>query len=102
MNYKLPTLLAAVALSALSQGAFAADLPARPVYREAAVVPVVANWTGFYVGAGGGYGVYNADTSTAGVGAGGPFATNNGRAGGRGWFGAVQIGADYQWGNWVT
>ena len=70
MNCKLTTLLAAVALGAISQAAFAADLPARPVYREAAVVPVVANWTGFYVGAGGGYGMYNADTSTAGVGTG--------------------------------
>jgi outer membrane immunogenic protein len=102
MNCKLTTLLAAVALSGLSQAAFAADLPARPVYREAAVVPVVANWTGFYVGAGGGYGTYNADTSTAGVGGGVPFAGDNGRTGGRGWFGTVQLGYDYQWGSWVT
>jgi len=102
MNCKLTTLLAAVALSTISQAAFAADLPARPVYREAAVVPVVANWTGFYVGAGGGYGMYNADSSTAGVGTGVPFASDNGRAGGRGWFGTVQIGYDYQWGSWVT
>ena len=66
MNCKLAALLAAVALGAISQAASAADLPARPVYREAAVVPVVANWTGFYVGAGGGYGTYNADTTTSG------------------------------------
>jgi outer membrane immunogenic protein len=98
MNCKLTTLLAAVALGALLQAASAADLPARPVYREAAVVPVAANWTGFYVGAGGGYGTYNADSSTA-VGA---FSIDNGRAGGRGWFGTVQIGADYQWGSWVA
>jgi outer membrane immunogenic protein len=102
MHCKLTTLLAAVALGAISQAASAADLPARPVYREAAVVPVVANWTGFYVGAGGGYGTYNADSSTAGVAGGVPFATDNGRAGGRGWFGTVQIGADYQWGSWVA
>jgi outer membrane immunogenic protein len=103
MNCKLTTLLAAVALSALSQAAFAADLPARPVYREAAVVPVApANWTGLYVGAGGGYGMYNADTSISGTSGGLPFAIDNGRAGGRGWFGTVQIGYDYQWGSWVT
>jgi outer membrane immunogenic protein len=98
MNCKLTTLLAAVALSAISQAAFAADLPARPVYREAAVVPVAANWTGVYVGAGGGYGTYNADSSSTFLGS----VTDNGRAGGRGWFGTVQIGADYQWGSWVA
>src|SRR5215203_7355466 len=98
MNCKLTTLLAAVAFGVISQAASAADLPARPVYREAAVVPVVANWTGFYVGAGGGYGTYNAD-STAEF---GPIITDNGRAGGRGWFGTVQIGYDYQWGSWVA
>ena len=102
MNCKLTTLLAAVAFGVISQAASAADLPARPVYREAAVVPVVANWTGFYVGAGGGYGTYNADTTTSGETIFGPFATDNGRAGGRGWFGTVQIGADYQWGSWVA
>lgn len=98
MNRKLTGLLAAVALGAFPQAASAADLPARPVYREAAVVPVVANWTGVYVGAGGGYGTYNADSSTAS----GPMSIDNGRAGGRGWFGTVQIGADYQWGSWVS
>jgi outer membrane immunogenic protein len=103
MKRTLRTLLAVVALGAISQAASAADLPARPVYREPAVVPVVANWTGVYVGAGGGYGTYNADASTAGIGGGVPFATDNGRAGGRGWFGTVQIGADYQFADkWVV
>src|SRR4051812_8687302 len=99
MNCKLTTLFAAGALGALAQAASAADLPARPAYKEPAVVPVVANWTGVYVGAGGGYGVYNADTtSTAIVVFPGPgtVITDNGRAGGRGWFGTVQIGADFQ------
>src|SRR6266852_8586828 len=103
MNRKLTTLLAAVALGAISQAASAADLPARPVYREPAVVPVVANWTGVYIGAGGGYVMYDADTNSAGIGGGVPFATDNGRTGGRGWFGTAQIGADYQFGDrWVV
>ena len=96
MNCKLITLLAAVALGTISQAASAADLPPAPVHREPAMVPVVANWTGVYLGAGGGYGVYNVDTSTAGVGGFGPFSFDNGRAGGRGWFGTAQIGADFQ------
>jgi outer membrane immunogenic protein len=106
MNCKLTTLLAAVALGALSQAAYAADLPPRPAYREAAVVAPVANWTGVYIGAGGGYGMYNADTtSTATVVFPGPgtVITDNGRAGGRGWFGTVQIGADFQFADrWVV
>jgi outer membrane immunogenic protein len=104
MNCKLTTLLAAVALGAISQAASAADLPARPVYREPAAVPVpVANWTGVYVAAGGGYGTYNADTSTEGVGGFGPFSYDNGRAGGRGWFATGQIGADFQFADrWVV
>lgn len=103
MNCRLMTLFAAAALSGIAQAASAADLPARPVYREAAVVPVAANWTGFFIGAGGGYGTYNADTRTTGVDFFfGPFTTDNGRAGGRGWFGTVQIGADYQFDRWVV
>jgi outer membrane immunogenic protein len=106
MRRQLVTLLAAVALGAISQGVAAADLPARPEYKAPAVVPVVANWTGVYGALGGGYGVYNADTtSNANVLFPGPGAitTDNGRAGGRGWFGTAQIGADWQFADrWVV
>ncbi len=106
MNCKLKALFGAIAFGTISHAALAADLPARPTYKEPAAVPVVTNWTGVYLGAGGGYGVYNADTtSTANVLPPGPglVITDNGRAGGRGWFGTVQIGADWQFADrWVV
>jgi outer membrane immunogenic protein len=103
MNCKLVTLLAAVALGTVAQAASAADLPPAPVHREPAMVPVVANWTGVYAGLGGGYGVYNADTNSAATVGGALIATNNGRTGGRGWFGTAQIGADVQFADrWVV
>jgi outer membrane immunogenic protein len=64
----------------------------------------VANWTGCYIGAGGGYGMFNQDHRTLdplGV----PFAGQSGTVttGGRGWFGTVQAGCDYQFSErWVV
>lgn len=51
------TILAAAALVATAASAFAADLPARP-YTKAPppVVSPATNWSGFYIGAMGGYG----------------------------------------------
>ncbi|MGJ4928405.1 outer membrane protein [Bradyrhizobium sp. HKCCYLS2038] len=48
-------LLATVALAALAAPAAAADLAARPTYTKAPVVAPVQTWTGFYIGAMGGY-----------------------------------------------
>jgi outer membrane immunogenic protein len=61
-----------------------------PVYNTPP--PPVYNWTGCYVGAGGGYGMWTQDTtgSTAGIAA---QQTTNG---GKGWFGQGQAGCDYQ------
>src|ERR1700678_3910028 len=88
-------LFIAFALAAAIPGsALAADLPlpAEPVYK--ALPPPVYNWTGCYIGGGGGYGMWNQDShvnSPAGV----PISltTTNG---GRGWFGQGQAGCDYQ------
>jgi outer membrane immunogenic protein len=87
--------------AALAGSAVAADLPVKA--RPMAPAPVVAtNWTGCYVGAGGGYGMYNQDhrsVDPAFV----PFATAEQTHGGRGWFGTVQVGCDYQFGQrWVV
>ena len=90
----------AFALMVVSAGsALAADLPVR----KAPVIapPVVrTTWTGCYVGAGGGYGMWNQENQTVDA-LGVPYdlITTNG---GRGWFGTVQVGCDYQFGpNWV-
>lgn len=93
-------LLATTAVVALGLGsAVAADL--RPITKAPVAMPApVMSWTGCYVGAGGGYGMSNSEDSTwtpAGtlVGLG---ATN----GGRGWFGTVGAGCDYQFApSWV-
>ena len=86
--------IAAVALTAAGT-AGAADL-SRPVYKAAPPPPApVYNWTGFYVGAGYGYGMFNADHVPV-VDAGGLVFNTNATAGGRGWLGTVVVGADYQ------
>ncbi|MGJ4881304.1 outer membrane protein [Bradyrhizobium sp. HKCCYLRH1065] len=54
-------LLATVALAALAAPAAAADLAARPTYTKAPVAAPVLTWTGFYIGAMGGYANENAD-----------------------------------------
>ena len=84
------------AISVLLAGAAsAADLRQPVPVKSPAPVPVaVYNWTGCYVGAGGGYGMVNQDTQT--------FTIRlvrlqwSNEPGGRGWFGTVQVGCDYQ------
>ncbi len=87
-------LLTSAALIAIAMtGANAADLPMpEPVYK--APPPIVYNWTGCYVGAGAGYGMWTQDT-TASAGAASAQQTTNG---GKGWFGQGQVGCDYQFG----
>jgi len=91
------------ALAAFTGSALAADLAPRP-YTKAPppVVAAVPNWTGCYVGGGGGFGLWNQENTGYDDGA------PNGRlltrtritetvtTGGRGYFGTVQGGCDYQ------
>ena len=94
-------LMAMTAMAALSSAAVAADIPVRaPAYRAPAAVPTFS-WTGCYIGAGGGYGMWNQENQTvsAVTGAALDVVTTNG---GRGWFGTAQVGCDYQFaGSWV-
>jgi outer membrane immunogenic protein len=88
-------LLGGIALVALNAGssALAADL-SRPVYKALPPPPPVYTWTGCYIGAGGGYGWFTQDhTEFFLTGAQDSF---NSTSGGRGWFGTVQGGCDYQ------
>jgi len=94
------TLIALSAAAAFTGSAFAADLPAR-MPMKAAPPPVVAtSWTGCYLGAGGGGGMYNNDsylvTNPAVIP--GPVTrlSSDLTQGGRGWLATVQGGCDYQ------
>jgi outer membrane immunogenic protein len=83
-----------------ASSANAADLSVRPTSKQpppmVAPAPVV-NWTGFYIGAGGGYGMFNVDNE--GISPGGVINSTNQTAGGRGWFGTVVGGYDFQFAN---
>ena len=87
----------------LAGAASAADLrrPA-PVKAPPPIVPVGYNWTGCYVGAGGGYGMYDQESRYQG-GVQNPGSTSlQNDNGGRGWFGTVQVGCDYQVGSSIV
>jgi len=85
-------LLGTVALIAMGTVATAADLGARPVYTKAPPIPVM-NWTGFYVGGGGGYGMWDGENDAS---VGGVPVPGSTRTGGRGYFGTVSGGYDWQ------
>jgi outer membrane immunogenic protein len=73
--------------------ASAADLPAR-TYTKAPPVTPVYNWTGFYINAGGGYGMWDASQDTRFVG--GTILSIARTSGGNGYFGTVGAGYDWQ------
>jgi outer membrane immunogenic protein len=89
--------LALTGIAAFTGSAIAADLPARTYSKAPAPVAYAPSWTGCYVGGGGGYGMWNQentvfDTTTVPRIQDGATTT----AGGRGYFGTVQAGCDYQ------
>lgn len=93
---------AAMATLAAIGSASAADLPppTAPVYYKAPPPPV-NNWTGCYIGGGGGYGMWTQDSFVT---FGSTAITASQTNGGKGWFGQGQGGCDYQFnlplGNW--
>jgi outer membrane immunogenic protein len=100
--------IALTAAAALTGSAYAADMAPRAYTKAPAPVAVVTNWTGCYVGGGGGYGLWNQDNTgfddtlvIRGTGA-RVQTTERATAGGRGYFGTVQGGCDYQFalGTW--
>ena len=70
----------------------AADLPMPAPAYSAPPAPVY-NWTGCYVGGGGGYAFWQQDSFVT---AGGVPVTASQSNGGKGWFGQGQVGCDYQ------
>jgi outer membrane immunogenic protein len=86
-------------LALLSGGAFAADLPApAPYYKAPVAVPPAASWTGFYLNAGGGYGMWSADTEILSTAGGPPLIGGDQIQGGRGYLGTFGGGYDLQLG----
>jgi outer membrane immunogenic protein len=76
-------------------------MAAKAPMRALAPVAYAPSWSGCYIGAGGGSAMTNRDSN--------PFVTatgvaidNNITLGARGWFGTVQGGCDYQFGNFVV
>jgi outer membrane immunogenic protein len=72
--------------------AAAADLPMPAPAYSAPPMPVY-NWTGCYVGGGGGYAFWQQDSFAT---LGGVPVTASQSNGGKGWFGQGQVGCDYQ------
>lgn len=95
-------LLSGVVLAALAAGpATAADM-GTPAYKAPPPpAPPVYNWTGFYVGGGFGFGMWNAGTTALDA-ATGTVLTTNTTNGGRGWLGMVTAGYDYQFGDHIV
>ena len=99
---KLAWYVAATAISIISCGAAsAADLPQAQTYRAPPVaMPLMYNWSGFYIGANGGYGWSNQCIDITAInGIGGVFAEGCKSAGG-GLIGG-QFGYRWQAGPWV-
>lgn len=91
--------LAAVAVAAVTVvPAVAADIPGRAPVLKAPVAQTVASWTGCYVAVGGGYGLWNQDSTRTSNPTFGPVTvlSTTTTSGGRGYFGTVGGGCDYQ------
>jgi outer membrane immunogenic protein len=89
---------AAVAISAIVGvgAASAADMAARTYSKAPAMVAAAPSWTGCYIGGGGGYGLWNQENTSYVDIVPRLQTANTVTNGGRGYFGTVQAGCDYQ------
>jgi outer membrane immunogenic protein len=88
--------LALTAVAAFTAPAFAADMAPRAYTKAAPVMAAAPSWTGCYVGGGGGYGMWNQTNRQVIDGPPRVVESNDWTNGGRGYFGTVQGGCDYQ------
>jgi outer membrane immunogenic protein len=91
-------LLGTVAFVAFAAPAVAADLPARTYTKAPAMVAAVYDWSGFYIGANGGYGTSRDRFNTTAAGLVGATEGSNTATGG---VAGGQIGYRWQTGAWV-
>lgn len=100
----MKTLALAFAAVAVSTGAaLSADLPARSYTKAPVLAEPVANWTGFYLFGGGGYGLWEADTFTSNPVTGLCALCVVQKQGGTGYFGTAGAGYDWQFNSsWVA
>jgi outer membrane immunogenic protein len=90
------------ALAAFTGSALAADMAPRPYTKAPPPAPVaVTNWTGCYVGGGGGGAMTKNDHNDYDTVLGTRLSPNL-STGADGWFGTVQVGCDYQFNNFVV
>ncbi len=95
-RFKMKKLVIALTtIAALTAPVFAADIAAKAPLR-AAPVAYAPSWTGCYVGGGGGYGLWNQENTLFSAALPGTVLFPTTTAGGRGYFGTVQGGCDYQ------
>lgn len=87
--------LALTAVAAFTAPALAADMAPR-AYTKAPAMAAAPSWTGCYVGAGGGFGMWNQESTWFNDGPPRTQLTQTTTEGGRGYFGTVQGGCDYQ------
>ena len=92
-------LLATVALVALAAPAAAADLAARPYTKAPPMIAAVYDWSGFYIGANGGWG--SSHNSWDFVTPGGAFVAAEGSHDATGGTAGGQVGYRWQSGTWV-
>jgi outer membrane immunogenic protein len=89
-------LIALTAAAAFSGSAYAADM-ARPYVKAPPPPAPITTWTGCYVGAGGGGGMFSNDSYLVTAPPGAPVrASSDLTQGGTGWLATVQAGCDYQ------
>jgi outer membrane immunogenic protein len=101
--------IALTAMAALTGSAVAADMAPRAYTKAPAPVVAGPNWTGCYVGGGGGgayvkndHNDYSNSLALTGFAPGTRLGPNI-SSGADGWFGTVSVGCDYQFGgNWVV
>src|ERR1700682_6023736 len=92
-------LIAASLVAASAASASAADLAARPYTKPPPMIAAIYDWSGFYIGANGGYGTSRKEWDN--VTPGGLFVAEEGSHDATGGVAGGQIGYRWQASNWV-